>query len=196
MHMVVGLGNPGRTYEWTRHNLGFAVVDALASEARAEFRPGRGEYWYAACSLNQRDVVLLKPTTYMNDSGLAVVQGLEHFAATQDTLLVVCDDFQLPLGTLRLRPRGSDGGHNGLASVIYQLASDTFPRLRCGIGSPAMPAVPDTKAGFVLEQFGAGEMPAVRDLIARARDASISVVTDGLDLAMSRFNTPRDRSDT
>ncbi len=196
MVLVVGLGNPGRTYERTRHNVGFMVVDALAEEWRTVFHPGRGEFWLAECSLNQRDVILLKPTTFMNESGIAVAEAVGQFACTPDEILAVCDDFQLPLGTLRLRPQGSDGGHNGLASVIYHLQTDAFPRLRCGIGTPATPADGSAKAGFVLEPFTADELPDVRDMVLRARDACTSTITDGLSLAMSRFNTPRERSDS
>ncbi len=196
MVLVIGLGNPGRTYERTRHNLGFMVVDALADELRTPIRPGRGEFWLAECSLKQRDVILLKPTTFMNDSGIAVTEALELFSGTPRDLLVVCDDFQLPLGTLRIRPHGSDGGHNGLASIIYHLQTDDFPRLRCGIATPAMLAEGSAKAGFVLGEFTAEEMPDVREMVLRARDACTSKITDGLDLAMSRFNTPRERSDS
>jgi len=196
MYLVIGLGNPGRQYEGTRHNLGFAIVDAVADVVRCEFRPGRGDYWAATCSLNNRDVALLKPTTFMNDSGIAVVQALEHYQALPRELLVVSDDFQLPLGTLRLRPRGSDGGHNGMASIIYHLQSDEFARLRCGIGSAFMPGDKSSMTQFVLDRFQPEELPEVRALVLRARDACISVVSEGLGPTMSRFNTPRDRNDS
>jgi PTH1 family peptidyl-tRNA hydrolase len=193
MVLVVGLGNPGRSYEGTRHNLGYEVVDLLARAAGTEFKPGRGEYWDAPCSLKSIDVVLLKPTTFMNDSGVAVQDALERYGIAVDQLLVVCDDFQLPLGTLRLRPRGSDGGHNGLASIIYHLQSDEFPRLRCGIGSPAMPADKELMADFVLTRFTPEELPAARTTAERARDACTVCITEGFGTAMNQFNVRPDQ---
>jgi len=135
MHLIVGLGNPGYEYSFTRHNVGFLVVDRLATLLHREFHTGSGNYWLAECSLKNSDVTLLKPTTFMNNSGFAVKEYCETYSIPYQNILVVSDDFQLPLGTIRIRPSGSDGGHNGIASIIYQLETDQFPRLRCGIGS-------------------------------------------------------------
>lgn len=189
MHCIVGLGNYGSEYASTRHNVGFQVVDAIAYTAGATFHPGKGEYWLAQCSLKNTEAFLLKPVTYMNNSGIAVHDFLTQREISIDDLLVICDDFQLPLGTIRLRPNGTDGGHHGLSSVIYHLQSDQFARLRCGIASSAMPFDKAKMKDFVLEQFTEREVPIVQSMIDRARDASISFMTDGIERTMNRFNT-------
>jgi peptidyl-tRNA hydrolase, PTH1 family len=189
MYCIVGLGNHGREYRQTRHNVGFLVVDEFAAETGIAFRPGKGEYWFAQCSLNNEEVALLKPTTFMNNSGMAVQEFLEQREIPLDRLLVVCDDFQLPLGAIRLRQNGTDGGHNGLSSVIYHLQTDQFARLRCGIGSAMMPAEKTKMKDFVLEQFFESELPNVKLMVERARYACISYIENGIDWTMNRFNT-------
>jgi PTH1 family peptidyl-tRNA hydrolase len=124
----------------------------------------------------------------MNDSGVAVADVAQRFEVPLDQLIVVCDDFQLPLGQLRVRLKGSDGGHNGLYSVIYHLQSDLFPRIRCGIASPSMPKEKDRMADFVLEGFEPAEMPIVREMIGKAADASLLAIQRGLTAAMNEFN--------
>jgi PTH1 family peptidyl-tRNA hydrolase len=189
MMLIVGLGNPGREYAYTRHNVGFLVLDTLAAHQNIQFQPSTGEYWSASFLSGEEHVTLLKPTTFMNNSGVAVQQFVDRQNIPIERIFVVCDDFQLPLGTLRLRASGSDGGHNGLASVIYHLQSDLFGRLRCGIGSAEMPADKSDKADFVLSQFTKQEFTLVSAMIQRAADASMSMVTDGITAAMNRFNT-------
>ncbi len=171
MHLIVGLGNPGRRYEYTRHNVGFLVVDQLAASLKATFRPAQGDYWFASCSLNGLDVVLMKPTTYMNNSGIAVQQFLESHALPLEQVLIVCDDFQLPLGSLRIRESGSDGGHNGLASMIYHVQSENIPRMRCGIGSEHLPTDKSLMADFVLSEFEKDEHEVVSTMLQQAGDA-------------------------
>ena len=117
------------------------------------FKEGRGDYLVALGFFKNREIGLAKPLTYMNNSGEAVADIMKRFAVPLNQLLIVCDDFQLPLGTLRLRPGGSDGGHNGLASIIYQLQTDEFPRLRCGIGGETIPKDKSFMKDFVLDQF-------------------------------------------
>ena len=124
----------------------------------------------------------------MNNSGFAVRELSDRFQVPLDKLLVVCDDFQIPLGSLRLRAQGSDGGHNGLASVILELRTDAFPRLRCGIGSGKMPADKTDMKDFVLDEFDAAELPLVREMVGRASDASVSFVARGIEAAMNEFN--------
>ena len=167
MFFVIGLGNPERRYTGTRHNVGFEVVDSIAQELRMQLKPGRGEFLIAQGSFRDHLLVLVKPQTYMNESGLAVMEIQDHFGAKNEDLLVVCDDFQLPLGHLRLRLRGSDGGHNGLYSIIYHLQSEDFPRLRCGIASATMPTDKDLMAEFVLSRFTSEELPLVNEMIPR-----------------------------
>jgi PTH1 family peptidyl-tRNA hydrolase len=188
MFFVIGLGNPERRYVGTRHNIGFEVVDRLAQELRIQFKPGRGEFLIAQGSFRDHPLALIKPLTFMNDSGVAVMEVREQFDARNEDLLVVCDDFQLPLGHLRLRHRGSDGGHNGLYSIIYHLESEEFPRLRCGIASASMPADKNQMAEFVLAPFTAEELPFVNELIPQAKDACLYALTEGVTKAMNVFN--------
>ena len=165
MHAIIGLGNPGSEYDGTRHNIGFTVVDKLAKKFDADFHAGRGEFVSTSFRVKGEQVLLVKPLTYMNNSGVAVKEILEQHHLLLEELLVVVDDFQLPLGTLRLRTKGSDGGHNGLASIIYQLESDEFPRLRCGIQSEAMPKNKNMMADFVLSPFEEKEQDKVKKMI-------------------------------
>ncbi|MBI3004961.1 MAG: aminoacyl-tRNA hydrolase [Ignavibacteriales bacterium] len=188
MFFIVGLGNPGNDYIHTRHNLGFDVVDKVVDEWKLRWKEGKGEYVFAVGSLKDVEFGLAKPLTYMNNSGDAVADIVGRFEVPLAQLLVVCDDFQLPLGVLRLRPGGSDGGHNGLYSIIYQLQSDQFPRLRCGIGSLTMPTDKNLMAGFVLEQFSKEELPLAKQMVERAREASLSFIEQGIDRTMNMFN--------
>jgi peptidyl-tRNA hydrolase, PTH1 family len=187
--LIVGLGNPGRQYEHTRHNVGFMVMDALADRHRAAFKPGRGEYWRAQCSVRGADTLLVKPATFMNNSGIAVQAIIEEYDLRPHEILVVFDDFQIPLGRIRIRPSGSDGGHHGLESIIYHLQTDQVPRLRCGIAGSEMEHGRDGKIDFVLAPFTESELPDVRRLIGRAADAVEVFIAEGLAPAMNRFNT-------
>jgi len=189
--LIVGLGNPGPVYAGTRHNVGFMVVDVLANRLHLQFRPGRGDFWYAGVARGEEVMTLVKPVTYMNRSGEAVVDALEQFGFPVSDLVVVVDDFALPLGTLRLRPGGSDGGHNGLASIIYRLQSDQFPRIRCGIRTEVLPPK-DQTADFVLSPFALEERSTVEAMIARAADAAQDIQRSGLERAMGLFNVSPD----
>lgn len=186
--IVVGLGNPGSEYEPTRHNVGFKVVDELARRFRSHLRAGRGEYLFAVVSVPGKDIVLSKPLTYMNNSGVVVSELLERYKTGLDKLMIVADDFALPLGTIRVRGRGGDGGHNGLSSIIYQLNSNEFARIRCGIRSEMMPPR-ERMAEFVLSSFEPGEMKEVDEMIQRAADAVIEFGELGINQAMNKFNT-------
>jgi len=188
MFFVIGLGNPESRYTGTRHNLGFAVADAIAGKLHISYKPGQGEYLIATGSARDSSLAIVKPLTYMNESGLAVQELQDHFGTAPDKMLVVCDDFQLPLGQLRLRLRGSDGGHNGLYSIIYHLQSDEFARLRCGIASVTMPKEKHLLADFVLDRFTTEEQPTVKTMIENAADACISAVTEGITKTMNEFN--------
>jgi len=183
----VGLGNPGPEYAGTRHNAGFMVADELGRRLGIRFKPGRGDFWFAECHGADDRLCVVKPVTFMNRSGSAVVEALEQFGLPAQALVVVLDDLALPLGTLRLRPGGSDGGHNGLASIIYSLKTDQFTRVRCGIRKEVMPPK-ELTAGFVLSRFEAEERPVLEALIARAADAVQEIQRSGLERAMGLFN--------
>lgn len=191
VRLVVGLGNPGRSYQKTRHNLGYRVVDLLAEKHKTKFKGGKGEYLYCRIVVEGRKVYLLKPLTFMNASGQAVFDSLRFFDLTPPELFVICDDVNLPLGTLRIREKGSDGGHKGLRSIIYQLGTEEFPRLRLGIG-PAPEGV--DLEDFVLQRFKKEEEKSVEELIQRGSQAVESSIILGVRESMNRFNKNLDRS--
>ncbi len=185
--MIVGLGNVGREFEGTRHNVGFMVADEVASKFKKKFLPGKGEYYVSEMRHAGEAVVLLKPTTFMNNSGVAVKDAAEKFGIELKDLLVICDDFNISLGKLRLRKNGSDGGHNGIYSIIYHLNDDGFPRLRCGIGTEEVTPGRDM-ADFVLSKFEAEEIPEVEKMVKSAADAVFVFINEGIETAMNRFN--------
>ncbi|ARA93218.1 MAG: aminoacyl-tRNA hydrolase [Bacteroidetes bacterium] len=188
--LIVGLGNPGPEYARTRHNAGFLVADAVAEQARASFALEKGNALVAWGQVRGRPVGIAKPQTYMNRSGAAVRNLVGRYGLDLDQVLVVYDDLNLPLGTVRLRPGGSAGGHNGVQSIIDELGSDAFPRLRIGIGSDFPRG---GQVDYVLSPFEADEEPLVEEAVALARDAAVTFVCDGLAIAMNRYNrkTPR-----
>lgn len=183
--LIVGLGNPGRRYAQTRHNIGFMVVDALAEREKEAFRTGRGDYLLCRLKVAGREVLLQKPLTFMNLSGDAVRHALHFFKLTAAELLIIADDVHLPFGRLRLRPQGSDGGHNGMASVIAAIGTEDIARLRIGIGSDFMKGA---QADFVLSPFDADERKELNGIINRAADAVLIFIEQGIETAMNRFN--------
>jgi PTH1 family peptidyl-tRNA hydrolase len=186
MKLVAGLGNPGTKYRGTRHNIGFDVVDRLAEGASDKRFSRRFDGLLAEIEIDYRRVLLLKPETFMNLSGRSVSQAVRFFKLPLDDLLVVCDDLSLPVGKLRLRPGGSDGGQKGLRDIATQLGTDQFPRLRIGIGDPGeMDAV-----DYVLTRFRSAEGPIIEDSMILATQAVAVWVTQGVDAAMNRFNGP------
>ena len=183
--LIVGLGNPGETYRDTRHNIGFMVLDEIARRMGAAFREEKR--W---CGLVAKFTggYLLKPLTFMNDSGRSV-QSVGHFyKASPAQTLVVYDDVDLPLGRLRFRTSGSAAGHNGIRSLISALGSDEFPRLKVGISPADGRPAGDRMVGHVLGKFSAEEKPALQTVIQRAADAVLSAVDRGLETAMNVFN--------
>ena len=185
--LIVGLGNPGERYEWTRHNLGFMLVDLLARQAGAQVKRSECRALVGRAELEGRAVELAKPQTYMNLSGESVACLLRKRAGLRPAggLIVVSDDIALPFGSIRLRQRGSSGGQKGLKSVISALGTDEFPRLRIGI-RPEHP-VADTSA-FVLERFPASQRGEVEKVLERGAEALRAVLRDGIDKAMSLYN--------
>ena len=183
MKLIAGLGNPGSKYSTTRHNVGFQVVDALVARHGLEWDSAPAEALLA--KWRAQDALLVKPLTFMNLSGHAVGQLLRYFKIDVGDLLVIVDEAQLELGRLRARADGSAGGHNGLKSLIEQLGTDQFPRLRIGVGRGDMRR---DLADHVLGRFEADEREAVADAVARAADAVETFVTDGIAPMMNRFN--------
>jgi PTH1 family peptidyl-tRNA hydrolase len=186
--LVLGLGNPGRPYRSTRHNLGFRVAEALAEASGARWQDAPGPALAAAIEIGPRSGVVAKPLTWMNRSGLAARALRERLEGPDlSRLLLVTDDLDLPLGRLRLRKEGGAGGHNGLRSVVVELGSGAFPRLRLGIGRPPADDALDV-VDHVLESFLPEEEPAVADLVERACRAVELFVAEGVESAMNRFN--------
>ncbi len=184
--LIVGLGNPGTEYTDTRHNLGFLAVDALAEQAGLRFKASRVcKGLVAAGQVNGVELHLLKPLTYMNNSGFAVRRFVEHHGIPLTDMLVLCDDFNLDSGTLRIRRRGSDGGHNGLASLIMQLESEDFARLRLGIGP--LPPGADT-VDFVLGEMTKKEKEVLPDICREAKECCLAWLTETMEQVMSQFN--------
>jgi peptidyl-tRNA hydrolase, PTH1 family len=185
MKLIVGLGNPGRKYEGTRHNVGFRVIAELnrthgAAKAKLAFQ---GEI--VETKFDTERVLLLCPHTLMNLSGGSVLAARDFYKIANEDLLIVADDFNLPLGKLRFRGGGSSGGQKGLENIISRLGSDEIPRLRIGIGSP-----PEGREGadFVLGRFTKAELPEIDEAIWRAADAAVAWVRDGLAVSMNRYN--------
>lgn len=184
-HLIIGLGNPGRRYAATRHNVAWMALDRLATRARIEFRPGRGDFHAARWSRPGGDALLLLPGTFMNRSGRAALQAAELTGLGPDRALVLTDDLDLPLGRLRLRGKGGAGGHRGLASLIESWGTERFDRLRLGIGRP--PA--GDAAEHVLSAFAEDELDLLDKMIDAAADAVTTVLDQGLERAMGSFNS-------
>jgi len=183
--LVAGLGNPGRNYQGTRHNVGFAVADELARRGEVQFEHGRANALTAKVGVGANALLIVKPLTMMNLSGEAVAGVAHFFKIDSSDLLVVADDVNLPLGRLRLRIGGSAGGHNGFRSIIQCLGSDAFPRLRVGVGrgDPRRDL-----ADHVLARFDPDEGEDVQQAVARAADAAEAFLAEGIEAAMNRFN--------
>lgn len=191
MRVIAGLGNPGKEYEGSRHNAGSLVVAGLADECGIRLSAGRGDFVGGSGRCAGEPVMLVVPLTYMNASGRAVAQALDEAEAGPGELLVVCDDVDLPLGRLRLRAGGGDGGHRGLASVIAALGTEEFARLRLGVGRP--PEGSDT-ADYVLDAFSEEEGATVREMVERGAEAVRTMLREGIEQAMTVFNRRTDRS--
>ena len=185
MRVAVGLGNPGARYANTRHNLGFCVVDLLSSEYGGKWQDGAASLT-SEVAIGDEGVLLVKPQTYMNDSGSAVLGAMHGSGVVVADTLVVVDDVNLDPGALRFRRRGSDGGHNGLRSIIDTVGSPAFPRLRLGVGMP--PEGLDL-IDFVLSEFEPGEADLVAEQIQQAARGVVYWVGMGIDAAMNRYNS-------
>lgn len=184
-YLLIGLGNPGRAYRANRHNAGFMALDRLATSMGTAFGRSQLDALVTDGRLDGRKVILAKPQTYMNLVGRCVGALTRYYRIPISRLLVVCDDLDLPLGALRLRPGGGTAGHKGMASILEHLGTTEFPRLRLGIGRPPGRMDP---ADFVLQDFGVDEATAVESMLDRAAECMRSTVLDGIQPAMTRFN--------
>ena len=181
MTVLVGLGNPGKNYSDTKHNFGFWVLDKFAEKRSLKFQAGKGDYLL----VKSNDIALVKPTTYMNNSGMAVADYCRYFQNTAEELLVVYDDIDLPLGTLRFKPNGGSGGHKGMESIIYQLESEDLNRLRIGI-SAENEMGPSER--YVLSPFPKDWKEKINEMIEKACDGIDYFLTHDMKETMNKFN--------
>jgi PTH1 family peptidyl-tRNA hydrolase len=184
--LIVFLGNPGPKYDCTRHNAGFMTGDALSKKLGVSIDRLRFKALTASADIGGEKVLLMKPQTFMNLSGEAVSEAARFYKVPPEHVLVVSDEISLPLGKLRVRPKGSAGGHNGLKSIIAALGSDAFPRIRIGVGAPPHPDY--DMADWVLSVFRNQDLEDMRAAADRAAEAVITYVSNGPERAMNRFN--------
>ena len=184
--VVAGLGNPGDEYKATKHNVGFMVIDKLAENNNAAFKKSKFNALTADCKIGNFRVLLLKPLTYMNLSGEAINKALNFYKVGSQNLIVICDDINLDAGKLRVRPKGSDGGQNGLKNIILNLKTQEFKRVRVGIGAKPHPEY-DLK-DWVLSNFSKEDKPKIERAINLGSDAVEAIIKKDVDFAMSHFN--------
>ena len=184
--MIVGLGNPGEAYAHTRHNVGFRTVDLLAQRLDVKIDRVKCKALTRLVELAGHKVLLVKPQTYMNASGQSVLWASQYYKVPPERILVLSDDISLPVGRIRVRAQGSAGGHNGLKSIIADLKSQEFPRVKIGVGAKPCPEY--DLADWVLSNFTAQEEKALKEAIDHAADAAVEVLRAGVPSAASRFN--------
>ena len=187
MKLIVGLGNPGSQYELTRHNTGFIILDFIAKDLNIGFKAGKGDWYGASGKINDEDFYLMKPLTFMNNTGLAVRDFLSKYSIPLKNILIILDDFQIPLGTIRIRQNGSDGGHNGLSSIIYHLNTLDVPRMRIGIGKNELINKQDY-VNFVLSPFEKNESEVIKELLPVFKNCILSFISEDIKITMNTFN--------
>ena len=187
--LAVFLGNPGLRYEGTRHNAGFMTADALARKKNVSINRARFRALTATCPIGDETVMLMKPQTYMNLSGEAVGQAARFYKIPADHVLVVSDDISLPIGGIRIRTKGSAGGHNGLKNIISVLGTEEFPRIRLGVGAPPHPNY--EMMDWVLSAFKDQDAVDMADSVSRAADAVECFITEGAEKAMNLYSQKR-----
>lgn len=188
MYVIVGLGNPGLSYENTRHNMGFLTLDLLAKEHGIDIRTLKWKALIGEGRIGREKVVLVKPQTFMNRSGESVKQVVDFYKLPPENLIVVTDDIDIPFGTVRVKASGSAGTHNGMRNIIQLLQEDGFPRVKVAVGK--RPDYMDL-AAFVLSRFDKKEVPVIEDEIRLAAQAVEDIVKNGVDFAMNRTNSQK-----
>jgi PTH1 family peptidyl-tRNA hydrolase len=183
MWLIAGLGNPGKKYLRTRHNIGFLVVEEIAKRHAIDFKE-RVQYRIGRGSIDGMDVLLLEPLLYMNNSGVAVKDASGRFNIPPGNLIVIHDDLDMEVGKVRIRRKGSSGGHKGVESIIQKLSSKDFPRLKIGIGREG----DVTPEDYVLSKFRKNEIARIKDAVEKASDAVTTIIFDGVEKAMNKFN--------
>lgn len=187
MYVIAGLGNPGKEYASSRHNAGYMAVEYLAEKLNTKLNKLKFNSVYGDTSINGEKVMLVKPVTYMNKSGIAISEIVKFYKISTSNLIVIYDDIDIPLGALRIRPSGSAGTHNGMKSIVDSIGSE-FPRIRIGIGRNEEMDLAD----FVLQKFSRNEKDIVTPIIERAAEAAVEIIENGIDSAMQKFNMKGD----
>lgn len=183
MFLIVGLGNPGKEYEKTRHNLGFDVIDCIGSKYDIQLNRKKFKSICGEGIIDNEKVILMKPQTYMNLSGESLIEAVNFYKIENENIIVIYDDISLEIGRIRLRSQGSAGGHNGIKSIIANLNSDKFNRIKVGAGSPDGGLV-----SHVLGKFSKEERPKIEEVLVVAADAAEGIVCNGMSQAMNQFN--------
>ncbi len=186
MYLVAGLGNPGRQYDMTRHNIGFVVIDYLADKLGIKVKKLKFKAIYGEGTIGSEKVILAKPQTYMNLSGESVREFANFYKIPNENIIIIHDDISLSAGRLRIREKGSAGGHNGLKSIIYQLSSDEFVRIKIGVGAPQNKDY--ELADYVLGRFTKEEIPVLEESIKKAAESVEEIIKNGAQSAMNKFN--------
>ena len=183
MFLIVGLGNPGREYENTRHNIGFAAMDVLAEKYNIDINRSKFKGEYGEGFINGNKVILLKPYTFMNLSGESVREAIDFYKLTEEQVLIIYDDISLELGRLRIREKGSAGGHNGIKSIINHMGTDVFTRIKIGVGAPKGDLV-----NHVLGKFSKDEVNILKQTLDAVTEATADIIDNGAKDAMNKFN--------
>ncbi len=186
MYIVAGLGNPGSGYDMTRHNIGFHTIDYIAGQKRVKVKKLKFRALFGECDISGHKVLLAKPQTYMNLSGESIRDMAAFYKVPVNNIIIINDDVSLEPGRVRIRAKGSAGGHNGLKSVIYQLNSDEFVRIRIGVGAPQNEEY--DLADYVLGRFTKEEIPVLEEAIIRAAKAVDEIIQNGAESAMNKYN--------
>jgi peptidyl-tRNA hydrolase, PTH1 family len=186
LKLIVGLGNPGKKYELTRHNIGYLILDYIADYLKVKFKPAKGDWYGASGKYKDFEFYFMKPSTFMNNSGEAVFDFLTSNNIPLENILVVHDDFQIPFGMIRMRTKGSDGGHNGVSSIIYRLNTMSFPRMRIGIGKDILKK--EEYIDYVLSNFEKNEIADLSELFQTYKDCILSFISEDIKVTMNKYN--------
>lgn len=187
MYLVIGLGNPGKQYDMTRHNIGFHIIDYIADKYNAKLTKLKFKAVYGEADIGGEKVYLVKPQTYMNSSGDSVAEMAQFYKIPPERIIIINDDISLDTGRIRVRGKGSAGGHNGLKSIIYRLNSDQFPRVKIGVGAPKHEDY--DLVDFVLGRFTKDEIPVMEQAIEKAETAVYEIIKNGVQSAMNKCNS-------
>ena len=187
MYIIAGLGNPGKQYDMTRHNIGFHTIDYMADKLNVKVKKLKFKALYGECEIAGEKTLLIKPQTYMNLSGESIAGFAQFYKINPSNIIIINDDISLETGRIRVRPKGSAGGHNGLKSIIYMLESDEFPRVKMGVGAPKNENY--DLADFVLGHFTKEEIPIMEKAIMKASDAAEEIIRAGVASEMNKYNS-------